>query len=304
MRILLIDASPLLFKVFTGPVQHFTNTKGEPTGLRFGVIRAVRAYEKKLKPDKVVLVWDMDTHGDSGPRFDNERAYKGNRDYTSEEAKLVWGGIPDVQAMLHLTKYTQAWADCFEADDVIGSLARQLAGQGAEVVIHSVDRDLWQLFSDPKIVGWENTKSGQGKFFGPADVIAEFGVPPKHLLFYRAVIGDPSDNLKGIGLAGDGKALLKQWLMSLSPRGLPLFEYEDLMAAQAPEMHARVFSVKTMRERLVSNFHLMTLHVPDEVTLARGTNQRMELESLFKALEMKSLIPRVGEFVNVVEDPL
>lgn len=301
MRILLIDASPLLFKVFTGPVKTFSTTSGEPTGLRFGVIRAVRAYEKKLNPDKVVLCWDMNSGG-GGPRFDNERGYKGNRDHTSEEACEIWGGIPEVQEMLALTKYTQAWADGFEADDVIGTLARQLAGQGAEVVIHSVDRDLWQLFADPLIVGWENDKK-KGQFFGPGDVLAVFGVPPKHLLFYRAVEGDVSDNLKGIGLPSAAKAELKQWLMS-EPGPHSLTSYEGALKLMRRSLHTNIFCVQERRKQLASNYHMMTLHTPDEITIVKGTNQPAVLEQLFKSLEMKSLTPRVLEFAPGIDDIL
>ena len=302
MRILLIDASPLLFKVFTGPVKEFTTRTGEKTGLRFGVVRAVRAYEKKLNPDKVVLCWDMNTHAGSGPRFDNERGYKGNRDHTSEEAREIWDGIHDVQAMLALTKYTQAWADGFEADDVIGTLARQLAEQGSEVVIHSVDRDLWQLFSNPLIVGWENDKK-KGQFFGPADVIGHFGVPPKHLLFYRAIEGDVSDNLKGIGVPPIVRADVKSWLNAI-PMLFSLDGYEEEMKKVRPDLHAEVFAQPDRLKLLESNYRYMTLLTPDEISIVKGTNNVVALEGLFKSLEMKSLIPRVAEFARTTDDIL
>ena len=302
MRILLIDASPLLFKVFTGPVKDFSTASGEKTGLRFGVVRAVRAYEKKLNPDKVVLCWDMNSYKGSGPRFDNERGYKGNRDHTSVEAREIWDGIHDVQAMLSLTKYTQAWADGYEADDVIGTLARQLAEQGAEVVIHSVDRDLWQLFSDPLIVGWENDKK-KGTFIGPADVINQFGVTPKHLLFYRAVEGDVSDNLKGIGVPPIVRADVKSWLNAI-PAFATLDGYKTEMEKSRKDLAAEIFWVEVRRKLLESNYEYMTLCVPDEITIAKGTNNTAALEGLFKSLEMKSLIPRVGEFTRGPEDIL
>lgn len=302
MRILLIDASPLLFKVFTGPVKEFSTGSGEKTGLRFGVIRAVRAYEKKLKPDKVVLCWDMNTHAGSGPRFDNERGYKGNRDHTSEEAREIWDGINDVQAMLALTKYTQAWADGFEADDVIGTLARQLSGQGAEVVIHSVDRDLWQLFADPLIVGWENDKK-KGTFIGPADAIGHFGVAPKHLLFYRAVEGDVSDNLKGIGVPPIVRADVKAYLAGI-PAASSLEEYKLLMKKVRPDLHAEIFAQPDRLKLLESNYHYMTLQTPDDIVVMKGTNNLTALEGLFKSLEMNSLVPRVAEFARTSDDIL
>lgn len=306
MRILLIDASPLMFKVFTGPVRDFSTAAGEPTGLRFGFLRSVRAYEKKTKPEKVVVVWDPP--GTSSVREnlgESERGYKGNREHTREEAEMIWGGVPKLFEMLSLTKYTQAWAEGYEADDVIGTLARQLAGQGAEVMIHSVDRDLWQLFGHTLIMGWENDKK-KGRVIGPAEVIAEFGVAPRHLLFYRAVEGDPSDNLKGIGLTPEERGQVKVWLTGLDLDLDSLDEYSSAMRSDAETgahefsrgLYAKVFEDATREKRLRSNYNLMTLQTPPEISLRKGAGDTARLTDLFKALEMNSLLPRVTEFAG------
>lgn len=311
LKILLVDGSPLMFRAFTGPLKGFTNGAGERTGLRFGFLRACNSYAKRTKADKVIVVWDA--HGPHAIEQPGaavrpqalERGYKGNRDHSRPEAAAIWAGHGDLKAALQLTRWAQAWQDGYEADDVIGTLARTFSEQGHETVIASPDRDLWQLISPAKrITCWQPGKksAGPGEVIGPREVVAEFGVPPTHLLFWRAVEGDASDGLKGIGASSATKAEVKQWLKSIPGAPATVAEYEGYAENLTPGTRVEVFG--RHRDDLLSNFDLMELKPSASVKMIRGEADPNALGALFARLEFRSLMKSIPELTgrNPVED--
>lgn len=325
-KILLVDASPLMFRTFSGPVRGFSTSSGEPTGLRFGFLRGVRAMVKAIEPEKTVVVYDahrsehiaemmegVDRDVRTPPEREflgaSRRGYKGNRETDSRTAQMIWGGLPKLREMLCLTEYAQAWAPGFEADDVIAALARTFSAQGARIVVASPDRDLWQLFTHDAVVGWDQVEK---KYVGPKDAMEHFGVPVLHLHFWRAVDGDPSDNLRGIPVGAAVKGGLKSWFRSSCKMtredclegGLGAYSLAIGEAEQKNRLpmgtHDTLFGERRTRDHLKSNYELMTLLTPKEIQLVRGERNCCALEALFKSLEMKSLIPKVREFTGPV----
>jgi len=123
--ILLIDASPLIYSNFNS-IGFLESENGEPTGLRFGFLRSTRSYTEKNQADRTVLCFDLPG---LVKKAEGHSTYKSNRVWTEEKNKM-YGQVPELREMLSLTKYTQADAEGYEADDVIGSLARQMESQG------------------------------------------------------------------------------------------------------------------------------------------------------------------------------
>lgn len=297
-----MDGAPLAFRCRKG-VGHFTNSAGEPTGLRFGFLRTLASYDRKVKADRTVVIWDA--HGHRSPEGKSvrpeavERGYKANRDATSDDAREVWEGIPAVRDLLRLTKYTQAWEDGYEADDVIGSLARHFSGQGVSVVVASPDRDLWQLVG-PRIQCWMPGSSSRGDYVGPAEVLQAFGVPSQHLLFYRACVGDPSDNLRGLSLTDQDRAAIAAWLKKL-PRAY--FTVSDYLQQADHGLTRPTFEELAIHQvdLLSSNWSLMELKDPGTVQIARGEPSNGALLAEFKRLEFASLVKKVGDFTGIPE---
>ncbi|MEK7785987.1 MAG: 5'-3' exonuclease H3TH domain-containing protein, partial [Chloroflexota bacterium] len=97
-------------------------------------------------------------------------------------------------------------ADGYEADDVLGTVAKQAAAQGVEVVIATGDRDLLQLADKRVRVSLAGQKLSEAVLYGPDEVKAKYGVTPKQYIDYKALVGDTSDNIPGVAGVGEKTA--------------------------------------------------------------------------------------------------
>ncbi len=166
MKILIVDAMPLMARCFKPPMAEFSTQAGEPTGLRFGFIRCLRSYKERTEADKVVVCWD------SGPfsRLEHLVEDAGLRAKIKDEA-------PMLAELIALTGYASAWFDDHPAQDVIGSLVKKFAADGHQIVVMSSNRTLWSLVGG-RILFWEPGEKRKGRYIGPAEVRAEAGHPP------------------------------------------------------------------------------------------------------------------------------
>jgi DNA polymerase I len=294
MNVLLVDLSPLLYAVFNTNQIRFKTKAGEPTGLRFGVLRSIRHYEKEVKADRTVIV--LDAHhvtpaGDDAVKLSMKVAasgqaatYKANRTPSPE----LWKMVPDVMTMLELTHWTQAQAPGFEADDVLGTLARRFASQGHQIFIATNDGDMDQLVSESISIF-----DIRDKFVKRAKEISEkySGLKPEYILAYRALVGDVSDNIKGIMASGAAKIHLMKWINrhpDIDRMGITF------------DRDVEITFGKVVGEAFRSNLELMTLHEPSNIVITKGRANEAQLMALFERLEFKSLLPRVKEFTGQV----
>ena len=189
-KLVLIDGSSYLYRAFHA-LPPLTNPAGEPTGALFGVVNMLRA-TLNARPDYVAFVQDA-----SGPTF---------RDALYAEYKANRAPMPDdlraqVEPMLKIVRALGLpilRVQGVEADDVIGTLARQAAAQDIEVTISTGDKDFAQLVG-PRIT-LVNTMSGS--VLDRAGVIEKFGVPPERVIDLLALMGDAIDNIPGVPKCG------------------------------------------------------------------------------------------------------
>jgi len=161
------------------------------TGDIYGVLRTISGIAHK-KPTSVILLC---LDGSAGARKEIDPAYKGNREDTSK-AEVYRKQEEILRAACILPNVFLAYHPDFEADDVIGTLARALSGAGLEVVIFASDKDFYQLIGDKIRVASKLT----GKTFEivtEEEILKKLKVKPPHLLMFRSLTGDASDNLPG-----------------------------------------------------------------------------------------------------------
>ncbi|HET6905678.1 MAG TPA: DNA polymerase I [Rhodanobacteraceae bacterium] len=188
--LVLIDGSSYLYRAFHA-LPPLSNPAGEPTGALFGVVNMLRA-TLNAKPDYAAFVQDA-----SGPTF---------RDALYAEYKANRAPMPDdlraqVEPMLKIVRALGLpilRVQGVEADDVIGTLAKQGAEQGIEVTISTGDKDFAQLVG-PHIT-LVNTMSGS--VLDRDGVIEKFGVPPERVIDLLALMGDTVDNIPGVPKCG------------------------------------------------------------------------------------------------------
>ena len=197
-RLVLIDGSSYLFRAFHA-LPPLSNAAGEPTGALFGVVNMLRATLKE-QPDFVAFVSDA-----AGPTFRDEMyaEYKANRAPTPDDLKA------QVQPMLEIVAalgFPILRVGGVEADDVIGTLARQAEALDIEVVISTGDKDFAQLVSPHIRLVNTMTRTTMDR----QAVIDKFGVPPERIVDFLALTGDTVDNVPGVPKCGPKTAA--KWL--------------------------------------------------------------------------------------------
>ena len=193
--IILIDGSSYLYRAFFA-CPPLTNAKGEPTGAIFGVINMIRSLMNQYNPTHIAVVFDA-----KGGSFRNEiySEYKATRDEMPENLRPQ---VEPIHTILKVMGLPLLCVDGVEADDVIGTLARQAEKENLEVLISTGDKDMAQLVSDK--VTLINTMNNT--VLDPQGVIDKFGVPPEKIIDYLALRGDNSDNIPGVAGIGEKTA--------------------------------------------------------------------------------------------------
>lgn len=196
--LLLIDGSSYLFRAFHA-LPPLSNRDGEPTGAMFGVLNMLRRHLAE-RPDYVAVVFDA-----SGPTFREQLdpQYKANRPPMPDELRAQ---VEPLLALVKALGLPLLRVEGVEADDVIGTLARQGAQAGMDVVISTSDKDFAQLV-DGRIT-LVNTMSGTR--LDREGVMEKFGVPPERIIDFLALVGDSVDNVPGVDKCGPKTAA--KWL--------------------------------------------------------------------------------------------
>lgn len=207
MNYALVDGYNMAFRAFYG-MPELTRSDGFPTGALHGWVRSLWWIEDNLKPDRLVVFFDL---GEPVRHTELLADYKATRTETPE---MLIAQIPFIKDWTRAMGYLGFERDGVEADDLIASYARTLARkEDNHVFIVSADKDLAQLVTtnieqylppptaNPKL-GWRNLDEKA--------VAEKFGVSPAQIPDYLALIGDTSDNIPG--LRGVGPKTASKWL--------------------------------------------------------------------------------------------
>ena len=200
----LIDGSSYLYRAFYA-LGRLTNSRGMPTQAIYGFAQMLTKVMRDKKPDYLCVVFDP-----PGPthRHAMYEAYKATRQKMPEELVTQ---VPYIKELVSLHGLARVEREGYEADDVIATLTRRAVEHALEVVIVSGDKDLLQLVSDPEIRQWDPQKD---RVFDEEGVAGKFGVSPRQMVDYLALVGDSSDNVPGVKGVGEKTArqLLQRWL--------------------------------------------------------------------------------------------
>ncbi len=192
-KLVLIDAMSLLFRAFYAPMQTaLTSPSGMPTKAIYIFLRTVRKLLKDYKPDKVAVAFDK-----AAPTFRDKlfEEYKSNRPPFPEELNVQ---LPYVHRFCRALGLSLIEMAGYEADDLIGTLARQASEQGGEVFIVSGDEDLFQLVNGKVRVVKPARSASNGETVCDAAKVKEIiGVEPGQVVDWLALTGDLSDNIPG-----------------------------------------------------------------------------------------------------------
>ncbi|MEX0788861.1 MAG: DNA polymerase I [Anaerolineales bacterium] len=291
-RLFLIDGHSLAYRTYFaltgagGPGRWMTRA-GEPTAGTYGFTSVLLRLLEQEAPDFLAVSFD------TGRTFRDDLypEYKATRDKSPDDL------APQVQRIRQVVSafgIPILEADGFEADDVLGTIARRAADEGVHTIILTGDRDLLQLTDGNTTIRLAGQKLSDSVDYGPAEVEARFGIPPQRFVDYKALVGDTSDNIPGVKGIGEKTAL--ELLRS----------YDSLAGIYAHlEDVPNRFRSKLMEGRpsadLSQRLSAIVTDVPLEFDLEAcrvGPLQRDKVIEIFRELEFRSLIDRLpGETV-------
>ncbi|MFV0371507.1 MAG: DNA polymerase, partial [Azonexus sp.] len=197
--LLLVDGSSYLYRAYHA-LPDLRSPSGEPTGAIYGVLGMLRRLQTDYKADYKAVVFDA-----KGKTFRDDwfPAYKAHRPPMPDDLRAQ---IEPIHAAIAAAGWPVLTVDGVEADDVIGTLARQAEAAGMDTLISTGDKDLMQLVGP--LVRWYNTMSEE--LLDAAGVEAKFGVPPEKIVDYLALVGDSVDGVPGVNKCGPKTAV--KWL--------------------------------------------------------------------------------------------
>ena len=200
-KILLIDGHSILNRAFYG-LPDLTNAEGRHTGAVYGFLNIMFRIMEEEKPEYLTVAFDL-----SAPTFRHKRyeAYKGTRKPMPEELREQ---VPLIKEMLSAMGINIMSLEGYEADDLLGTVARRSEAKGMDVTILSGDRDLLQLATDKVLIRLPKTVRGKTTIenYHTAEVLEKYQVTPPQIIELKALMGDSSDNIPGIPGVGEKTA--------------------------------------------------------------------------------------------------
>ena len=208
-RLFLLDAYALIFRGYYALIKNpRVNSKGQDTSAIMGFVNSLFDVIKREKPDHLAVAFDK---GGSSERVEMYEEYKANRDETPEAIRIA---VPIIQEILKAMHVPCIEIEGVEADDLIGTLAKQAEKEDYQVFMVTPDKDYAQLVSE-NIFMYKPARMGNGiEIWGIPEVQKRFEVErPEQVIDYLGMMGDASDNIPGLPGVGDktAKKFIKQY---------------------------------------------------------------------------------------------
>ncbi|MGN0499387.1 MAG: DNA polymerase I [Acutalibacteraceae bacterium] len=207
MKLLVLDGNSILNRAFYG-IKLLSTKDGTFTNAVYGFMTMLIKIKEDVQPDAVAVAFDL-----KAPTFRHKKydGYKANRKPMPTE---LASQLPIIKELLQKLGYKIVECEGYEADDILGTLAKACEDNGCECVLATGDRDSLQLVSKSVTVRLAATKMGRPdvRIYDEAKIDEDYGVSPKQLIDIKAIQGDTSDNIpgvKGIGEKGAGELIRK-----------------------------------------------------------------------------------------------
>lgn len=203
MRLLVVDGNSIVNRAFYG-IRPLTTKDGQFTHAIYGFLTMLHKIKNDENPDAIAVAFDLRT-----PTF-RHKAYSGYKATRKGMPEELASQMAPLKELLSLLGYKIVTCEGYEADDILGTLAKACDESGNECVLATGDRDSLQLVSDNTSVHLCTNK--EDIHYSPERIFQDYGVTPKELIEIKAIQGDSSDNIPGvagIGPKGAGELIQK-----------------------------------------------------------------------------------------------
>jgi len=277
----LIDGHALAYRMYfaltaVGGSQRWQTSKGEPTAGIYGFARELLRILDQEKPEYLAVAFDV------GKTFRDELfpEYKGTRDKMPDDLRPQ---IKRIREMVDAFNIPRLEMEGFEADDVLGSVARIAAEQGLGVKIVTGDRDLLQLVDKRTVV---YLAGDDQNYIKDQDVVKKLGVLPKQVVDYKALVGDKSDNIPGVAGVGEKTAIaLLEKYKSLDNIYIHLDEIENRWKTKLQANKENAYLSRALAQ--------IKTDLDIKLDLEHAKAHELDvpaIESFFKEMEFRSLL--------------
>ncbi len=199
-RLVLLDAHAIIHRAYHALPQ-FSTRKGFPTGAIYGFVSMILKIIDDFHPDFIVAAYDLPKPTFRHDAFDE---YKGKRAEADESLKIQISHTRDFCSIFSIPIYD---AEAFEADDIIGTIVEQTKNEDLEIIIASGDMDTLQLVEGERVTVFTLRRGMSDTIrYNEKKVVERFGFVPSLIVDYKALRGDPSDNIPGIRGIGEKSA--------------------------------------------------------------------------------------------------
>lgn len=287
-KLVLIDANGLVYRAFFA-LPYFTTSDGRPTNAVYGFTNMLFKILDEEQPGYLAAAFDK-----AAPTFRHAqyKEYKATRQRMPDDLRPQLVTAKEVLEALSIPIFE---VEGFEADDVLGTMARSAAAEGFEVLIVTGDLDVLQLVDERIRVMVTSRGISETTVYDLDKVKERFGLTPAQLPDFKGLKGDTTDNIPGV--PGIGEKTASQLIQQFG-------SVEELLdqVDRAPAKQQQVLRVH--EAQILQSKHLATIVTDAPVRWSSGDIRRRapdqaRLQALFAELEFKSLLPRVG----VVEEP-
>jgi DNA polymerase-1 len=281
-KLVLLDGNSLANRAFYA-LRLFSTTDGVFTNAVYGFLTMLYKLLEDEKPDYLAVAFDK---GKATFRHTTYTEYKGTRKATPDEFRPQLGLLREVLDALNVRWY---WTDEFEADDILGTVAKRAEARGVDTVIVTGDRDALQLIDEHITVMMTKKGISDVVRYDPATLKAEYGLAPSQIIDLKALMGDTSDNIPGVPGVGEKTALK---LLGDFATVDGVYEHLDQIKGALKEKLAANKELADLSRRLATiSLEAPVPFSPDEVSLKEPNYT--DAVTLFKRLEFKSLLPKV-----------
>ena len=284
-KLLLIDAYALIFRAYYAFINNpRINSKGVNTSAVFGFTNALEEILRKEKPSHVAVVFD---HKDGSFRKKLYPEYKAQRKPTPED---IIKSVPYIKEIIEAFNIPVIEIPDYEADDTIGTLAKQASAKDYKVLMMTPDKDFGQLV-DENIKMYKPARKGKpAEILGVWEIRQKYGIEyPEQVIDILALWGDTADNVPGINGVGEKKA---SKLIAEYGSVEKIYENLDKIKGKLKE------NLEAGKEQIKLSKELVTiaLDVPvsfDEELFARKEKDKERLQKVFEELEFRTMGSRV-----------
>ena len=284
-KLFLIDAYAIIYRAYYAFIRNPRfNSKGLNTSAIFGFINTLEDVLKREKPTHIAVAFDP-----KGKTFRHEafEQYKAQREATPEDIRLA---VPIIKSLIKAYNIPALEVPGFEADDVIGTMAKKAEQAGFEVFMLTPDKDYGQLVSD-HIFMYRPKHTGGFETMGPAEVKAKYDLDShEQVIDLLGLMGDASDNIPGCPGVGEKTAvkLLKE------------FGSIDTLLSRTNELKGALKTkIEENKEQIIFSRFLATIRIDvpidfDEKSLEIEPRNEPELRVLFDELEFRTMSAKIG----------